>query len=68
MVSDLCALNMPHHFFIFIPMEEVVLNYERLLRTCPSHKCDLTVGGCFDRPRYAVEETFICTTRILATA
>jgi hypothetical protein len=50
MVSDLCALNMPHHFFTFIPMEKVVLNYARFLGTCPSHECDLTVCGCFDRP------------------
>lgn len=58
MVSDLCALKVPHNFFTFIPMEKVVLNYARFLGTCPSYKCDLTVCGCFSRPRYSVEETF----------
>jgi hypothetical protein len=38
------------------------------LGTCPSHECDLTVCGCFDRPWYPVEETFIYASRILATA
>ena len=58
MVSDLCALKMLHHCFTFIPMEKVVLNYARLLGTCPLRKCDLTVCGCSDRARLPMEDTF----------
>ena len=68
MVSDLCALKMPHRFFTFIPMDKVVLNYARFFRTRPIHKCDLTVCGCFDRPRFPMEDTVFYTFRIFAAA